>query len=541
MRARNLILALALVLTPAPVLAASFADELAGQLRLLAGGSPSEAETEALVALERFYRGREMRPIWVTEHGASERARTLAALLAEADRDGLDPEEYGATAIDALLGATRADLLAQLEVRLSNGLIRFATDLGQGRITPHVSDPKLFIFRAEVDHGEVIAAAARGEDLPALVDRHRPQTVRYDRLKAALADYRAIAARGGWGSIPDGAALKPGMRDRRVPALRARLRLWGDLTDDNDQARAGGDPELYDEAMVEAVKWMQYRHGLEQDGIVGRHTLAALNVPVEARIDQMILNLERRRWMPDDLGQRYVFVNLADFALKVVDEPKTILDMRVVIGKTYHKTPVFSATMTYVEINPYWNVPPSIARKELLPLIKRDVAYLADKNFTLLSDWSSSAKAVDPLSVDWSALGAGNFPYKLRQDPGDGNALGRIKFMFPNRFNVYLHDTPAKSLFLKARRSFSHGCIRVEDPLALGEAVLAKSEGWTRARIEAAIASGERTIVTLDQPLPVHVSYLTAWVNKDGSVHFRDDVYGRDTALSDALLGPRAS
>jgi murein L,D-transpeptidase YcbB/YkuD len=329
------------------------------------------------------------------------------------------------------------------------------------------------------------------------------------------------------------------MTDPRVAQLRARLGASNDPEEVRLAAAASGAPELYDEDLKAAVLRFQERHGLARDGRVGPKTLAALNVPLERRIRQMVLNLERRRWMPDDRGQRYVFVNLADFELKVVDEPKTVLDTRVVVGAPYHRTPVFSAEMTYVEINPYWNVPPSIARNELLPKIKADPGYLAANGFQLLSDWSDGAAALDPWSIDWSGVTPATFTYRLRQEPGDGNALGRIKFMFPNSFNVYLHDTPARALFDQAERSFSHGCIRVYQPEFFAAVVLAR-DGWSLDRIYQAIKSGERIIVTLKQPLPVHIAYLTAWVNKDGTVNFRNDVYGRDAILADALLGPRA-
>jgi murein L,D-transpeptidase YcbB/YkuD len=523
-----------------PVLAQALPLALADELTSGVAAAANDDEVETLTVLERFYSAHGDRPLWVQDTAAGPRAGRLAQLLGAADLDGLDPADYRTGEIADLLGATTPQALARLEALLSLGLVRYAADLGQGRTTPHVADPELFVFREEVRKEAVLQAAAEAPDLDRFLDHYRPQTDRYDRQKAALAEYRALALQGGWQPIPEGETLKPGMTDPRVGLLRQRLRLVGDLKPTDDRAETGGDANFYDEALVPAVKWMQYRHGLAQDAAVGNRTLAALNVPIETRIEQMILNLERRRWMVDDLGQRHIFVNLADQQLKLVDEPRTLLDMPVVVGKPYHRTPIFSHTMTYVEINPYWNVPPSIARDELLPKIKQDAGYLAKHNYVLFSDWSSGATVVDPQSVDWSQVSKASFPYKIRQDSGDGNALGRVKFMFPNHFNIYLHDTPSKGLFSRPERTFSHGCIRVQNPPLLAEYVLAASTDWDRARIEAAIASGERTIVTLKEPLPVHISYLTSWVNKDGSVHFRNDVYARDAALAKALLGVRS-
>jgi murein L,D-transpeptidase YcbB/YkuD len=525
---------------PGTAKATALQDALARELSSGVATAGTNDELQALIVLERFYQARDLRPLWVLETSAGPRARELSTLLIAADLDALDPRDYQAGRIAALLSATTPESLAELEVLLSLGVVRYAADLGQGRTTPHVADPSLFLFREEVNKADILAAAATAADLAAFVDGYRPQTPRYARQKVALAEYRALVRQGGWQPIPGGETLKPGMTDPRVGLLRQRLRLLGDLKSSTDLAESGGDATFYDDAMEAAVKWMQYRHGLAEDGAVGARTLAALNVPIEKRIEQMVLNLERRRWMPDDLGQRHVFVNLADFRLKLVDEPRTLLDMAVVVGKPYHSTPVFSGTMTYVEINPYWNVPPSIARKELLPKIKQDVSYLQKNNYVLFSDWSAGANVVDPTSVDWARMTQAGFSYKLRQDSGDDNALGRVKFMFPNHFNIYLHDSPAKVLFSRAERSFSHGCIRVQDPPALAELVLSTTPGWSRDRIERTIASGERSVVTLKEPLPVHISYLTSWVNKDGSVHFRNDVYGRDAALAKALLGARS-
>ncbi len=502
-------------------------------------GAATEEDTTLLASIEPFYQDRAMLPIFVGDGGVNEKGRQLTELLSQAAKDGLDPGDYGLSKILELASTGEMSQLAELEMRLSLGLVKFASDLGEGRTSPQIADPKLYPFRDRVDATKVLAMAAEDGDMAKLLAEYRPKTVRYARVQQALHDYRALAEKGGWPTIPSGPTLTPGMTDPRIAMLREWLRIAGDLSDDADQSLAGGDPELYDPDMEDAVRRMQYRHGLDQDGAVGKATLRELNVSVEARIQQLTINLERRRWMRDDFGQRYIFVNLANFDLKLVDEPKTILDMRVVVGKTYHKTPVFSKEMTHIVINPYWNVPPSIARNEILPQIKKDPGYLARKNFTLFDGWGGNAGIVDPYSVDWSQY-SGRFPYRLRQEPGQGNALGRIKFMLPNHFNIYLHDTPAKSGFRQTVRSFSHGCVRVHEPRILAEYVLANNPGWDRARIDRTIASGKRKIVVLKEPLPVHISYLTAWVNKDGSVHFRGDIYKRDGALARTLFGQRA-
>jgi L,D-transpeptidase YcbB len=515
----------------APTVQPNAAGEALARHLSLGTGTVSERDAELLVVLAKFYQERQMAPLWLDADGPSARAEVLAGVLRDADKEGLDPEDYHASIITELLSADTPDGRAELELRLSLGLLEMASDPASGRLEPQTVNPELFVYPQEVDPAKVIQSAAGAQDIAAFVASYEPAQPEYRRLKAALADYRARAAAGGWPAIQDGPTLKPGMANPRVVQLRARLDV---------PAPQGGDPALFDDALAEAVMQFQARQGLEQDGLIGQNTLAALNVPVEERIRQILLNLERRRWMADDPGVRYVFVNLADFELKVVDGPRTVFDTRVVVGAPYHRTPVFSGDMTYLEINPYWNVPPSIARNELLPKIKADPGYLAANDFALLSDWSDSARILDPHAIDWSAVRPETFAYKLRQGPGAGNALGHIKFMFPNRFNIYLHDTPARGLFARDVRDFSHGCIRVENPETFAAFVLDRQPGWSPEAIKTAIATGQRTIVTLDQPLPVHIAYLTAWVNKDGSVNFRRDVYGRDAILAAALLGPQA-
>jgi L,D-transpeptidase YcbB len=515
----------------APALQPNAAAEALARHLSLGTGTVSERDAELLVVLAKFYQERQMAPLWLDANGPSPRAEVLAKVLRDADQDGLDPADYHASIITELLSAGTPDQRAELELRLSLGLLEMTSDLASGRLEPQKVNPELFVYPQEVDPAKVIRSAAGTQDIAAFVASYEPKQPEYLRLKAALADYRALAAAGGWPTVADGPTLKPGMTGPRVAQVRARLDV---------PAPQGRDSTQFDPALAEAVKQFQARHGLEQDGFVGQNTLAALNVPVEERIRQILLNLERRRWMADNPGVRYVFVNLADFELKLVEEPHTVFDTRVVVGAPYRRTPVFSGDMTYLELNPYWNVPPSIARNELLPKIKADPGYLAANDFELLSDWSDSATVLEPQAIDWSTVRPDTFTYKVRQGPGTGNALGHIKFMFPNRFNIYLHDTPARGLFAQEVRDFSHGCIRVQDPETLAAFVLDRQPGWSEGQMNAAIASGQRQIVTLDQPLPVHIAYLTAWVNKDGSVNFRRDVYGRDAILAAALLGAAA-
>jgi L,D-transpeptidase YcbB len=515
----------------APALQPNPAAEALARHLSLGTGTVSERDAELLVVLAQFYQDRQMAPLWLDADGPSARAEALAGMLRTADQRGLDPADYHAAIIAGLLSANSPEQRAELELRLSLGLLEIASDLASGRLEPQKVNPELFVYPQEIDPAAVIRDATAAQDMAAFVASFEPAQPEYRRLEAALADYRELATAGGWPTVDDGPTLKPGMAGSRVAQLRARLDV---------PVAPGADPALFDPALVEAAKQFQGRHGLEADGLIGQNTLAALNVPVEERIRQMLLNMERRRWMADQPGERYVFVNLADFELKVVDGPKTVFDTRVVVGAPYHRTPVFRDEITYIELNPYWNVPPSIARNELLPKIKADPGYLAANAFELLSDWSDSARILDPHTIAWDAVRPETFTYKLRQGPGPGNALGRLKFMFPNQFNVYLHDTPARGLFAREERDFSHGCVRVQDPETLAAFVLDRQPGWSQDAIKDAIATGRRQIVSLEQPLPVHIAYLTAWVNKDGTVHFRRDVYGRDAILAAHLFGPKA-
>ncbi|MCG8408867.1 MAG: L,D-transpeptidase family protein, partial [Phycisphaerales bacterium] len=374
--------------------------------------------------------------------------------------DALHPADYQPELLaDMANTATTLQELADVEINLSKVFVDYATHLAAGRVEPNKFNREINLFPGAPDPVDILTGIADTEEFTDYILALAPNTPNYDRLKRALALYREKAENGGWPVIPEGEVLKPGMEDPRVPVLLERM-----IAQDLYEGAGNGEGLLYDGDIVDAVKLFQERHGLEVDGVIGKNTLAQINVPIEERIHQMELNMERRRWMKDDLGYKYVFANLADQAVKVVKGTKTIHWARIVVGKPYHRTPVFSENMTYAVVNPYWNVPRSIAVNEYLPKLRKNPGAVRAQNIRVLS----GKNEFDPYSIPWNTYSKANFPFRLRQDPGKGNALGRIKFMFPNKFNVYIHDTPSKSLFARASRAFSHGCMRVQDPLALG-------------------------------------------------------------------------
>jgi murein L,D-transpeptidase YcbB/YkuD len=535
------VLAISLVVFAIPSARASaVAESLRAQMEKAATQLVNEEDAGDLALLMRFYQTRGGEPLWVSDAGASADAYKLAEILAAADLEGLDPDDYGSAAIQPLLATSIPDLLGQLEWRLSHGVIQYAADLSGGRLEPREVDPELFVYPRDLDKEALLARLADGESVEAALSGLAPRNEGYARLKAALADYRERARQGEPPLLPEGDTLDPGMRDARVPLLRARLVASSDMTP--AQAAAGADdPQLYGAELEAAVKRFQARHGLDEDGRIGKNSRAALNTSAAERVQQILVNLERLRWIAGPRPERVIEVNLADYTLRIFEGEAEVFFSRVVVGAPFHRTPVFRRDMTYLVINPYWNVPPSIAGKELLPKIKKNPGYLAEHNYELLSGWSDSATLVDPFSVDWSKVSASRFPYKIRQTPGDGNALGRVKFMLPNEFNIYLHDTPSKNLFARAQRSFSHGCIRVARPLDLAAFLLEGQDDWVAETIEAAIATNQQRIVSLARPIAVQIDYHTAWVDADGTLQFRFDVYERDRTLAAALLGPRST
>ncbi len=494
---------------------------------LLDGDAPLPPSVDEFrPALKQYYSDNDGAELW----GDSPRKTALIERLARAEQDGLNPSHYPLSdLVLRLQSAHDADDAAHAEDELvfSAALLAYASDLKVGRLNPRKVDPELFAQTRTIDGAAVLSAFAAQPDLGAFLAGWAPHNPEYRALRVLLSEYRKIASAGGWPDVPPGKTLKPGIRDPRVGQVRARLKISGDIT------IVSGDADLFDPALAMAVKRFQERHGLKVDGAVGNNTLATLNVPVTERIQQIILNMERWRWLPEDLGNRYILVNIAGFELTLVEAGAVVERMAVVVGKPFRQTPVFSDAIRYLDFNPYWTVPYKLAVEDELPKLKKDPNFIADHGFEVfLQD-----KPVDPATIDWSKYTTRNFPYTLRQKPGPGNALGRVKFIFPNKFDVYLHDTPSRGLFGLASRALSSGCIRLHRPVDLAERVLSDTPGWDRERIDALLASEKNTRVNLAERLPVHLTYSTAWSGEGGTINFRPDIYERDKRLHQALFG----
>jgi murein L,D-transpeptidase YcbB/YkuD len=457
--------------------------DLAG---LLQGDAVKGERTCDAAGLRTFYARREHRPAWD--------ARSTAALLAAIDAlagDGLEPARYHRDALHRLAPGAEQDVLA------TDAFLTAAAHLSQGVVDPEFSRPAWCRPPPTIDVAAILQAALDEGTIEEALARFSVRHEGYVRLRKALAAYREVVRNGGWPVVPPGPTLRRGADDARVAVLRRRLYSPSDSTQ-------------FDAELEELVRHFQSHHGITADGIVGPETLRELNVSAEERVRQIAANMERWRWMPEDLGPSYILVNIAAFRLDVIEGERSVLSMKTVVGKEYTRTPFFAARVAEVIVNPWWNVPDSIAARELWPKQRRDPSYFAREHMVVASG-------------------------RIRQRPGPWNALGRLKFNMPNRYDVYLHDTPAKSLFAQSFRAFSHGCIRLEKPLELAAHLLRDQPQWTPAAIEEDIAAGTERTIRLTAPQPVYVLYWTAWVGDDGHMEFHRDHYERDGALTAAL------
>jgi len=396
-------------------------------------------------------------------------------------------------------------------------------------VTPFEVDPEWHIAPVDVNPVKLLQTLLAKKDFEVALRSLPPQQSGYQRLRDALARYRKLAVHGGWTALLPGPNLREGMRTPRVVLLRERLQ-WEGLLPEGQV----GDTALFDPAVKFAVERFQVLHGLKMDGVVGKETRAAMNVPVEKRITQIKLNMERWRWLPHKLGERYLIVNTAGYELTAFEHEQPRFSMWVVIGKRDRQTPELSGALHTVVFNPYWTVPTTIAIEDVIPAQIRNPKYLQSKKIRVFSNLTHHIE-VNPRKVNWTQYNKANFPYVLRQDPGPYNPLGRLKFLFSNQFDVYLHDTPARQLFVKKQRTFSSGCIRVEAPLQLAYFVLSNNHNWDAKRIRMEVESGQTREVKLAKSVPIYLLYLTAWVGPDEAVYFYRDVYARDQVIAECV------
>jgi murein L,D-transpeptidase YcbB/YkuD len=451
-------------------------------------------------------------------------------------REGLNPEDYHLSAIeklaDKIIISDEAEVVdvARLELLLTDAFLLLSAHLTAGKTDAKTTDPQWKASRRviNIDWEQFIDSTLRNnriiENLHKLTPAHRD----YSNLKKALEEYRQIEEKGGWGKfITVLPKLEQGMWHPDIALLRKRLTITqGNIADTSD------DKDLFDHSLYEQVMLFQLRNGLAADGVVGKATIEAMNIPVEERLATIKANLERWRWLSDDLGERYIKVNIANFELQVIEKDDMVFSTKAIVGRTIRKTPVFSSIMTYLVLNPDWIVPPTILNTDIIPSVISNPDYLAEKNLKVLR---IDGTEVDPSSIDWLQMVTAGFPYRIYQEPGPENALGRVKFMFPNQYSVYIHDTPDHNLFRRTDRSLSSGCIRVNNSLDLAAWLMKDSPAWTPAQIKNVIDQGKEQTVSLEKPIRVHIVYLTAWANDEGLVYFGKDIYELDQPLLAAL------
>lgn len=490
-------------------------------------------------AMEALYGFGTKAPHWIGRATPADAATALLAVLRSAEEKGLDPRDYDAATLAARHAALRdqagmpADAAA-LDVGLSLAFARYLSDIHLGRIDPRAAGFDIDIAPKRIDLARIVRDAAATGRVREAVAAAEPGFPMYRYLLDALARYRSLAAQPPLAPVTTVRdTLWPGEAYARLPGLGERLVAFGDLS---AEWRPGVESR-YEGTVVEAVVRFQQRHGLDPDGVIGRATLAALNRPLDSRVRQIELALERLRWLPELPRSRAIAVNIPEYKLWGFDPQRhgavPAFRMDVIVGKAVptHRTPIFAERMTHLEFSPYWNVPPGILHREMLPRLARDPGYLAREHLELVYGDGRVSTALDGAALEALARGEA----RLRQRPGPDNALGGVKFVFPNRANVYLHDTPARALFKRTRRDFSHGCIRVADPVKLARFVLGDAPGWSEEDVRAAMVAGDTRFVPLARAIPVLIFYVTSLVDPDGRVLFLPDPYGHDAVLDRAL------
>lgn len=482
--------------------------------------------------LPRFYNNRFFTPAWISNEALNDHALELINTIKRIDEHGLQPEDYHLEQIEkhtsAMLGGKNPaqEEMMKAEILMTDAFLLLAAHLYFGKVDPEKIDANWKLQRKEpelfLDKRLEAAVSGAGvlEELSKLMPRHK----NYRILQQRLAWYRDLEKHD-WKPIAPGSTLKPGDVNSAVPQIRSRLNKLNYKLNDTVS-------NLYDEGLEIKVMAFQQRHGLNPDGVIGRFTLEALNITPAERAEKMRVNMERLRWLPLEIPEKYVMVNIANFTMDVIEGNDTLLSSRAIVGRSYRKTPVFTGRMTYLVFSPTWVVPPGILANDVIPAVRKDPDYLNQKNMKVIR---FDGTEVDQSTIDWASVTGRNFPYMIRQDPGPDNALGRVKFMFPNQYNVYIHDTPSRNLFSRDGRAFSSGCIRIEKPFEFAQLLLADNPRWDDNAIRTAMNADREQTVRFSKPWIVVLVYFTSWADGQGNIQFRQDVYDRDAAVSVAL------
>ncbi|MBX9597569.1 MAG: L,D-transpeptidase family protein [Burkholderiales bacterium] len=487
----------------------------------------------SLTQTTQFYTNHKYLPVWTAVGRIKPEADSLLTLLRHSYQDGLNPFDYHTKELkemeqqinEGLQSTNSVDpgLLADFEVTMSDAYLLYVRHMELGRVDPLVSYPDWQVSRRSLNILDFYNQAIAQNNLVTSLGKLTPTYSGYADLKAQLAKYQQIASDGGWQTIPAGKDLKAGSVDSRVEILQKRLAATEDYKlDDTDEQAA-----KYDDDTTKAVKQFQRNNGLKASGIVDKTTLQSLNVSVEIRIKQIQLNMDRLRWLPNNMGNKYLMVNIPSYSLVIVNAQQIDLAMPVIVGGGgNNKTCVVNSKITTLELNPFWGIPNRIATKEYLSKIQKDPSYLEQHNIRVFNPQNN--QEIDPTGIDWQRVTQTNFSYFLRQDPGKKNALGKLKFLFPNDCGIYLHDTSNPNLFGKKARSLSHGCVRVSQPLNLADYLISSTPNWDDDKLESAINTGKHRWLKLAEPLEIHIVYQTAWVESNGQLQFRNDIYKAD-------------
>ncbi len=486
-----------------------------------------------LAAIGKVYAEREHTLLWLDRGKPTRRGTALLEALKAMQGEGLEPEDYDVSLIEKLMTSDNPADQARADFLMSRALVLAGADMSSGRVNANAIDKDMSPVQRRPDYAALARDGLVASDPQAFIQSLVPAGRQYPALKKALAEWRERVKTETYTKVPRGELLRPGNCDPRVPLIRARL-----SETEADVPKAQGDPNCYDDGLVAAVKRFQEAHNLSVDGVVGPRVTASMNIPIEEKVQQLIVNLERRRWAPEVPGTRYLLINAADYAAVFVDDGQVAFRTKVIVGTAKDQTPEITSTMHSFQTNPYWTVPTSIAGEEYLPMLRRDPYALQKSNMRIFADWSSDTE-LDPGTVDWTSVSPRAFPYRIRQEPGASNALGYIFFPFANKYGIYVHDTSSRFLFTEGSRNFSHGCIRLQNPFAFIEAAVKGSTSVNRTRVEATANAGRQASFGFPAPITIMVTYQTVFADDNDKLQFRDDIYGRDRKVFAAMRKTR--